>query len=118
MAIQDLTRSQVSLKFDSCTDTAYSAHVIQKFKHRGLKRLYERDDKSKVRQDQLEAIEDILAFLDIAVKPQDLDKPGYNLHPLKGKLKGFWSVKVSGNWRIIFRFSQGDAFDVDLIDYH
>ena len=92
--------------------------MIKKFKHRGLKRIFERSDKSQVRPDQLEAIEDILAFLDIAIKPQDLDKPGYNLHPLKGKLKGFWSVKVSGNWRIIFRFDIGDAVDVELIDYH
>ena len=92
--------------------------MIQKFKHRSLKRLFERDDKSRVRPDQLETIEDILAFLDIATNPQDLDKPGYNLHPLKGNLKGFWSMKVSGNWRIIFRFTQGDAYDVNLIDYH
>lgn len=92
--------------------------MIRKFKHRGLKRLFERDDRSRVRQDQLETIENILAFLDIANNPQDLDKPGYNLHPLKGTLKGFWSVKISGNWRIIFRFDDGDAFDVYLIDYH
>jgi proteic killer suppression protein len=92
--------------------------MIRKFKHRGLKRLFERDDRSRVRQDQLETIENILAFLDIATNPQDLDKPGYNLHPLKGTLKGFWSVKISGNWRIIFRFDDGDAFDVYLIDYH
>lgn len=92
--------------------------MIRKFKHRGLKRLFERGDKGQVRADQLEAVEDILAFLDIAVKPQDLDKPGYNLHPLKGRLKSFWSVKLSGNWRIIFRFDNGDAVDVDLIDYH
>ena len=96
----------------------YNIYVIQNFKHRGLKRLFERNDKSQVRPDHLETIEDILAFLDIAEKPQDLDKPGYNLHPLKGNLKGFWSVRVSGNWRIVFRFTQGDAFDVDLIDYH
>jgi proteic killer suppression protein len=47
-----------------------------------------------------------------------LDLPGFRLHPLKGDLKGFWSITVSGNWRIIFRFEQGDAFDVDLVDYH
>jgi proteic killer suppression protein len=44
--------------------------------------------------------------------------PGYALHPLKGDLKGFWSVKVSGNWRIVFRFEAGEAYDVDLTDYH
>ena len=92
--------------------------MIRTFKHRGLKRLYEKGDQSKVPSNQLELIEDILAFLDIAEKPQDLDKPGYNLHSLKGNFKGFWSVKVSGNWRIIFRFKDGDALDVNLIDYH
>ena len=92
--------------------------MIRSFKHRGLKRLYERGDQSKVRQDQLQVIENILAFLDIAVRTQDLNKPGYNLHPLKGKLKGFWSVKVLGNWRIIFRIKDGDVLDIDLIDYH
>lgn len=93
-------------------------YMIRKFRHRGLKRLFERDDKSRVKPDQLETIENILAFLEIAEQPQDLDKPGYNLHPLKGSYKGFWSVRVSGNWRIIFRFQDGDATDVDLIDYH
>ncbi len=44
--------------------------------------------------------------------------PGFGLHPLKGKLKGFWGVSVSGNWRIVFRFEKGNAYDVDLIDYH
>ena len=92
--------------------------MIRNFNHRGLKRLYGRGDQSKVPSDQLELIEDILAFLDIAEQPQDLDKPGYNLHRLKGNFKGFWSVKVSGNWRIIFRFKDGDALDVNLIDYH
>jgi proteic killer suppression protein len=44
--------------------------------------------------------------------------PGYRLHALKGDLKGYWSVTISGNWRIIFTFENGDAFDVDLVDYH
>lgn len=44
--------------------------------------------------------------------------PGSDLHPLKGDLRGFWSVKVSGNWRVIFRFEKGDVFDVDYVDYH
>lgn len=59
-----------------------------------------------------------MARLDVAVVPADLNLPGYGLHPLKGKLKNFWALKVSGNWRIIFRFKDGDAFDVNLIDYH
>lgn len=92
--------------------------MIRTLKHRGLKRLYERGDRNQVRSDRLERIEDILARLDVAVVPSDLNLPGYGLHSLKGKLKGFWAVKVSGNWRIVFRFKDGDAFDVNLIDYH
>ncbi len=92
--------------------------MIRTFKHRGLKRLYERGDSSQVRSDRLERIEDILARLDVAAVRSDLDLPGYGLHLLKGKLKGFWAVKVSGNWRIVFRFQDGDALDVNLIDYH
>jgi proteic killer suppression protein len=92
--------------------------MIRTFRHRGLKRLYERGDPSKVRADQAKRIALALADLDDAQKPQDLDLPGYRLHRLKGDLKGFWSIWISANWRIIFRFEGGDAWDVDLIDYH
>lgn len=92
--------------------------MIRTFKGRPLKRLYDRSDQSLIRADHLSRIEDILGRLDVAETPQALAMPGYNLHPLKGKLKGFWSVKVSGNWRIIFRFKGGDVFDVNLLDYH
>ena len=92
--------------------------MIKTIRHRGLKRLYEHGDASKVRADQRARISDVLAQLDQAQKPSDLDLPGYRLHPLKGSLKGSWSVTLSGNWRIIFRFEDGDAFDVDLLDYH
>ena len=92
--------------------------MIQTVRHRGLKRLFEHDDPSKVRPEQVKRISDVLAHLDRAVKPSDLDLPRYRLHPLKGDLKGFWSVTISANWRIVFRFEDGDAFDVDLVDYH
>lgn len=59
-----------------------------------------------------------LADLDEASTPSDLDLPGYRLHPLKGALKGFWSISISANWRIVFRFEEGDAYDVDLVDSH
>jgi len=59
-----------------------------------------------------------LTVLDDAETPQDLNFPGYRLHPLKGHLKGFWSVTVRANWRIVFRFEGTDVFDVQLIDYH
>ena len=59
-----------------------------------------------------------LADFDSASKPSALDLPGYRLHPLKGSMKGYWSISISANWRIIFRFEEGDAYDVDLVDYH
>jgi len=92
--------------------------VIRSFKHRGLKRLYEQGDRSKIRPDLRDIVEDILARLDQAILPQALDLPGYRLHPLKGDMRGFWSVTVRANWRIIFRIENGDAFDVELVDYH
>jgi proteic killer suppression protein len=92
--------------------------MIRSFKHRGLKRLSERGDRSGIRADLLDDVEDILARLDQATTPEALNLPGYRLHPLKGDLQGFWSVTVRANWRIIFRFEGTDTFDVELIDYH
>ena len=96
----------------------YNSNVLRSFRHRGLKRLFERGDKSKLRADQVERIEEILARLDAAVGAKDLNTPGYRLHPLKGDRAGQWSVSVTGNWRIVFRFADGDVVDVDLVDYH
>jgi proteic killer suppression protein len=92
--------------------------MIRSIKHRGLKRLYERGDRSGIRPDLLDTVEDILARLDEADAPQALNLPGYRLHPLKGDLSGFWSVTVRANWRVIFRFQGADALDIELIDYH
>ena len=80
--------------------------------------MYERDDRSRVSPDMADRIALALADLEDAAAPSDLDLPGYRLHPLKGTLKGYWSISISGNWRLIFRFEQGDAYDVDLVDYH
>ena len=92
--------------------------MIRSFKHRGLKRLYERGDRSGIRPDLVDTVQEILTILDAAESPQALNLPGYRLHPLKGNMKGFWSVTVRANWRIVFRFEGNDAFDVELIDYH
>jgi proteic killer suppression protein len=92
--------------------------VIRSFKHRGLKQLYEGGDRRGIRPDLVEHVEDILARLDRAETPQAMNLPGYRLHPLKGDLRGFWSVTVRANWRIVFRFEGVDAFDVELTDYH
>ena len=93
-------------------------NVIKTFRHRGLKRLYEKGDTNKLRADQVNRIEDVLAHLDVASRPSEMDFPGYRLHRLKGDLKDVWSVNISANWRITFRFEDGDACDIDLVDYH
>jgi len=92
--------------------------MIKTFRHRGLKRLYERGDRRGIRPDLSDIVEDILARLDGADTPQAMNLPGYRLHPLKGDMKGLWSVSVRANWRIVFRFEENDVFDVELIDYH
>lgn len=92
--------------------------MIENFKDRRLKRLYERGDRSKIRADLVDKVERVLARLDQALVIEDMNLPGYRLHELKGDLKGFWSVSISGNWRIIFRFENGKARDVEMIDYH
>ena len=92
--------------------------MIRRFRHRGLKRLYEDDDRRGLNARHVEKIRRILARLDRGSEPRYLDLPGWRLHPLKGDLDGFWSVAISANWRIVFRFENGDATDVDYLDYH
>ena len=92
--------------------------MIKNFRHRGVRRLYERADRRRIAPELANRIEEILGLLDVAEAPRDLDLPGYRLHPLKGELKGFWSITVSGNWRLIFRFEDGNVRDVNLVDYH
>lgn len=92
--------------------------MIAGFKHRGLKRPYERGDRSKVSAEYADKLENILLALDNALVIEALDLPGFRLHALKGDLKGFWSISVRANWRVIFRFQDGQAHDVDLVDYH
>jgi proteic killer suppression protein len=92
--------------------------VIESFRHKGLKRFYEKDERKGVPPEHADKVARILARLDVAKTPEQMDLPGLKLHPLKGELRGFWSVWVSGNWRIIFRFEGTDVAQVDLVDYH
>jgi toxin HigB-1 len=112
-------RSQVSHHIDlSCVTLHNTAKVIQSFRHKGLKRLYEKGDKRGVGANLLSRVEDILTLLDVAEKPEDMRLPGLRLHPLTGDRKGEWSVSVSGNWRVTFKFEKGNVTRVDLEDYH
>lgn len=92
--------------------------MIRGFQHKGLKRLYEDGDRRGINPQHADKIDTILGLLDVALIIDDLKVPTFRLHQLTGDLKGFWSITVRSNWRIIFRFDNGDVFDVDLIDYH
>ena len=92
--------------------------MISGFRRRGLRRLYELGDRSKVPPWLIGRAEEVLGMLDVAKRSRDMDLPGYRLHRLKGNLRGCWSVTLSANWRIIFRLEGGDVYDIDLVDYH
>ncbi len=92
--------------------------MIKSFRHRGLRRLFEDGDRSRIRPDVVEKVGRVLARLDAASAPSDMEAPGFGLHRLSGDLRGYWAVTVSRNWRVVFRFADGNAFDVDFVDYH
>lgn len=92
--------------------------MIRSFRHKGLKRLYQRDDGRDLPPDRLTVIRRILTDLDVAKDPQDLCNPAYRLHPLTGQRRGGRSIRVTRNWRITFRFEGGDIRDVNYEDYH
>jgi len=92
--------------------------MIVGFRHRGLKRLFEKDDAREIRPDLRDKVRTILSQLDEARTIEDMSMTSFRLHPLKGDKKGLWSVTVRANWRIVFRLADGDADAVDLIDYH
>jgi toxin HigB-1 len=92
--------------------------VIRNFRHRGLQRLYEQSNVSRLNPDHVRRLRLILTLLDSATKAADMNFPSSGLHVLGGDLGGFYAVRVSGNWRVIFRFEDGDVYDVDYLDYH
>jgi proteic killer suppression protein len=92
--------------------------VIRSFRHKGLRQLYEENQPRLIRPDLVTRVSEIITFLDQVTRPQGMNLPAYRLHPLKGDRQGFWAVTVRANWRITFRFEDGDAWDVDLVDYH
>ena len=92
--------------------------MIESFRHKGLKRLFEDGERRGVNPQHVERIENILGLLEAAANVQDMALPSFRLHALSGGLRGFWAVTVRANWRIIFRFEDGNARDVDLVDYH
>ncbi|MDE0236568.1 MAG: type II toxin-antitoxin system RelE/ParE family toxin [bacterium] len=92
--------------------------MIRSFKHRGLRELYEGKGVRRVMPEHVQKLRRILAVLDQSRSPVDMDLPGFRLHALSGQLKGHYAVTVSANWRVVFRFEDGHAIDVDYADYH
>lgn len=92
--------------------------MIQNFKDKGLKLLFEKGDNTKIKSDLVRKIENILTRLNATKEIRDMNAPGLNLHQLKGNKKGIWSVTVKKNWRITFRFENGDVYNVNFEDYH
>lgn len=91
--------------------------MIVSFRHRGLKRLYDRGDARRLNPDHLPKIKAIISLLEVAMMPEDMDVSGLNLHRLRGG-GDTWSVRVSANWRVTFRFDRNGVSDIDLVDYH
>jgi toxin HigB-1 len=92
--------------------------MIKSFRHKGLKRFYATGSTAGIQAPHARRLRMQLAALDTAVQISDMDIPGFVLHPLKGKEKGRWSIRVSGNWRLIFEFRDGNAYVLDYEDYH
>ena len=106
------------MSVDPRNQRGYIDAVIKSFDHKGLEKFFYDGDKRGIRPAHSQKIADILDRLDASVSIRDMNYPGSNLHKLRGKLEGLWSVKVSGNWRITFKFMEGNAYVVDYTDYH
>ena len=92
--------------------------MIKSFKHKGLKRYYETGSKSGIQAKHANRLRLQLAALDTSRVIDDMDVPGYRLHPLKGRARNRWSISVSGNWRLTFEFRDGNAYVLNYEDYN
>ncbi|MHB1236469.1 MAG: type II toxin-antitoxin system RelE/ParE family toxin [Gallionella sp.] len=92
--------------------------MIKSFAHKGIKAFFETGTKAGIQAAHAPRLRLQLAALNRAKVPADMAVPNWKLHPLKGNLAGYWAVTVNGNWRITFRFENGDALLVDYQDYH
>jgi proteic killer suppression protein len=92
--------------------------MIKSFRHKGLRRFHEVGSTSGIQASHGRRLRMQLTALDTAQAVEDMDIPGFRLHPLKGKLRGRWSITVNGNWRLTFEFQDGNAYVLDYEDYH
>jgi proteic killer suppression protein len=92
--------------------------MIQSFRHKGLEKFFTAGNKSGIQAQHADRLRLILGRLSVATAPEDMRLPGLELHQLKGNRKGFWAVKVTGNWRLTFSFTGKDAYEINYEDYH
>ncbi len=92
--------------------------MIKSWRHKGLKQFYDTGSVKGIQPKHSVRLTIILQRLDAAINPEDLNLPGMHFHSLKGEYKGYYSVSVSGNWRVIFKFERGHAISIDYLDYH
>ncbi len=105
-------------KCDTCNVSRYLCSMIVSFRHKGHKLYYEKGDSSKLQKHHTGKIRLILTRLDAIGAASEMQVPGYDLHQPAGELKGCWSVKINGNYRIVFRVEDKNVYDVDYLDYH
>ena len=104
--------------FDACCATCYNPIMIKTWKHKGLKQFFEKGSTAGVQPSHKKRLKIILQRLNAAIRAEDMNTPGMSFHRLTGNLKGHFSVTVNKNWRVIFKFENGDALVVDYLDYH
>jgi proteic killer suppression protein len=92
--------------------------MIRSFRHKGVERFFKSGSRAGIKAAHAPRLARQLSALDAATRPEDMNRPGWGWHPLKGSFSGHWSVSVNGNWRLTFAFENGDAILVDYQDYH
>ena len=92
--------------------------MIKSFRHKGLRRFFETGSTSGIQASHAKRLRMLLVALETAQTIDDMDIPGFRLHPLKGNHEGRWSITVNGNWRMTFEFVDGNAYVLDYEDYH
>lgn len=106
------------LNLDMRNQYGYNKLLIKSFAHKGLEDYFYNGSKKGIQARHAQKLADILDRLNASNLVTDMNYPGASLHQLKGKMKGFWAVKATGNWRIVFSFKEGNAYNVDYRDYH
>ena len=106
------------MQFVTCNVTGYNVVMIKSFKHKGLEKFFLTGSKAGIQAVHAKRLQLILGRLNASTSPRDMNLPGLYLHELKGDRQGTWSVRVSGNWRVTFKFDQTDAITVNYEDYH